>query len=146
MLRGDGWPSVNPIVDCYLANQVSELIPHGGYDVERLSGCVRLSLSPGGERFEPLGGGEEWTSAGEVVYRDEARILTRRWNYRDCDAAKITTATTKFMLMMESPSPNLPASVVEAAVDALVSRYRACCNGEFTYVIIRPDAVPRLVV
>lgn len=83
LLKGDGWPSINPVVDIYLTNQVAHLLPHGGYDRSSLSGDISLDISPGNEPFVALGGEEELTNEGEVVYRDEERILTRRWNYRD---------------------------------------------------------------
>src|SRR5437870_5812095 len=78
LLRNGGWPTINPIVDIYLTNQAAHLLPHGGYDQATLTGALRLAVSKEAERFEPLGGGEEFTTPGEVLYRDDQRILTRR--------------------------------------------------------------------
>ena len=138
LLKQGTWPDINPIVDVYLTNQTAHLLPHGGYDAERLQGNLYLDVSAGTERFEPLGGGEELTSAGEVVYRDDARILTRRWNYRDCDATKITDQTRQFVLMIESPSAEIPVDAVEAAGRDLVERYSRCYQGTFSSTVFRP--------
>ena len=137
LLKEGVWPNINPIVDIYLTNQVAHLLPHGGYDANAITGVVRLSVSEGGEKFDPLGGGEEFTSPREVVYRDDVRILTRRWNYRDCDAAKITRATEKFIMFIESPSEEIPEESVEDASRDLAERYGRCFEGEFRYSLVR---------
>lgn len=137
LLKEGIFPDINPVVNVYLANQAAHLLPHGGYDSNTLSGTVRLAISPGGERFEPLGGGEELTNPNEVIYRDDKRILTRRWNYRDCDATKITSDTNNFILMIESPSINIQDEAVEKAARDLVAKYDACFEGTFQYVLFK---------
>lgn len=135
LLKSGTWPNINPIVDVYLTNQVAHLLPHGGYDETTLTGNVSLVASPGGEVFEPLGGGSETTDAGEVVYRDGARVLTRRWNYRDADSTKITESTAQFVLMVESPSEAIPADRVAAACHDLADRYARCFEGSFDFYV-----------
>lgn len=131
LLKDGSWPRINPIVDVYLTNQLAHLLPHGGYDQTRLTGNLQLSLCQAAERFEPLGGGEETTEPGEVAYRDDVRILTRRWNYRDCDTTKITESTSCFLLMIEAPSQEIPAQAIERAAQDLVVRYQRCFEGAF---------------
>jgi DNA/RNA-binding domain of Phe-tRNA-synthetase-like protein len=138
LLKQGTWPEINPIVDVYLTNQMTHLLPHGGYDAARLQGDLRLDVCSEAETFEPLGGGEESTSAGEVVYRDDARVLTRRWNYRDCDATKITDETRQFLLMIESPSAEIALDAVEAASTDLAERYSKCYQGTFSSTVFRP--------
>lgn len=140
LLKGDGFPEINPIVDIYLTNQAAVLLPHGGYDHPSLNGTLRLAVSPGDERFEPLGGGEEVTSPGEVVYRDDVRIVTRRWNYRDCEVTKITDQTKHFVLMVESPSGEVAESAVTEAMRGLVERYTRCFQGTFVGGLFKPTA------
>lgn len=138
LLKSGTFPDINPIVDVYLTNQVAHLLPHGGYDETTLTGNVSLVVSPGGEIFEPLGGGSETTDPGEVVYRDVgdiARVLTRRWNYRDADATKITEDTKQFVLMVESPSEAIPADRVAAACHDLADRYARCFEGSFEFYV-----------
>ncbi len=141
LLREEGWPDINPIVNVYLANQVAHLLPHGGYDLSRVVEPITLTVSAGDEEFVALGGADERTAPGEVVYRDGARILTRRWNYKDCDHAKITLETRSFVLMAEAPSDAIPVAAVEDAMEGLVCRYDRCFVGTFAYQIVRPNAM-----
>ena len=130
--RSEEWPApICPIVDLYLVNQVDHLLPHGGYDLDSLVGDVELIRASGGEIFEPLGGGQESVEAGEVVYRDEGGVLTRRWNYRDCDRTKITAETKHFALMIESPSAQISSALIEAATQSLQEKFEMCFDGEF---------------
>ena len=137
LLKDGVFPNINPIVDIYLSNQAAHLLPHGGYDLEAISGALRLTISEGGEAFEPLGGGEEQTAPNELVYRDDKRILTRRWNYRDCDVSKITDRTSNFILMIESPSEELEDETVEKAAQDLVEKYKGCFEGTFNYALLQ---------
>jgi DNA/RNA-binding domain of Phe-tRNA-synthetase-like protein len=93
----------------------------------KLSGNLYLSLSSGDEPFQPLGSTDpsaEKTKNGEVVYHDDARLLTRAWNHRDCEPTKITDDTTKFVLFIEDTSgPEGSAEVVERAVQDLKELY-----------------------
>jgi DNA/RNA-binding domain of Phe-tRNA-synthetase-like protein len=134
LLKDGAWPGINPIVDIYLTNQIDHLLPHGGYDATTLSGDLTLYVSPGNEPFEPLGGGQELTEPGEIVYRDRERVLTRRWNYRDCDATKITELTTEFILVIEAVG-DIEASRVEAACSDLARRYALAFEGRFTPLV-----------
>ena len=145
LLKDGAWPpGINPIVDIYLTNQIDHLLPHGGYDATTLSGDLSLYVSPGNEPFEPLGGGQEATETGEIVYRDRQRVLTRRWNYRDCDATKITEHTTDFLLMIEAPE-GIEASLVEKACSDLARRYERAYEGRFTPLVFAASKESRQV-
>lgn len=144
LLKDGAWPDINPIVDIYLTNQIDHLLPHGGYDATTLAGDLALYVSPGNEPFEPLGGGQEATEPGEIVYRDQRRVLTRRWNYRDCDATKITDHTTDFLLMIEAPE-GIEASLVENACSDLARRYARAYDGRFTPLVFEASRDSRSV-
>ena len=131
LLREPAWPAIHPLVDVYLTNQIAHLLPHGGYDLDRLAGDLALDRSPGGEPFEPLGGGLEQTEPGEVGYRDRERVLTRRWNHRDADSTKIATGTRRFLLFVEAVE-GIPAAAVEDAIADLARRLEACFEGRFS--------------
>lgn len=134
LLKDGTWPDINPVVDIYLTNQTDHLLPHGGYDATTLAGDLSLYVSPGNEPFEPLGGGQEATEPGEIVYRDQQRVLTRRWNYRDCDATKITEHTTDFVLVIEATG-EIETSLVEKACSDLAQRYARAFEGRFTPLV-----------
>jgi len=131
LLKNGKWPRIGSIVDIYLINQVAHLLPHGGYDVDCLDGDISLTVGQQPYEFDPIGGGREVTEIGEVLYRDAAAVLTRRWNYRDCDRAKITEQTRRFILIVELPSDDSGGRTVAAAVEDLVGRYQSCFDGSF---------------
>ena len=130
-LKTGGLPTINTAVDAYNAVSVRHLIPMGGFDLDRVAGDIRLRFSPGGEEFTPLGSEEtELTYVGEVVYADDERILTRRWNYRDCDDTKITPGTSNVVLFADGPE-GVPRSAVEEALLDLERLLRGVCEGDY---------------
>lgn len=136
LVSGKGWPDINPIVDAYLVNQAMTLLPHGGYDLLKIKGDIVLSVCNKSQSFNPLGGGEELTEIGEVIYRDDARILTRRWNYRDNDFTAITNDTSKFCLMVESPGEPINDMAVDEAIENLNDLFKTLFNGQSTTGIL----------
>jgi DNA/RNA-binding domain of Phe-tRNA-synthetase-like protein len=91
LIKGADFPTISKAVDAYLLVETDYYLPVGGYDLDTITGDIRLRFSGGDEPFIPLGAKlDENTKPGEVVYADDRRILTRKWNYRDCDHCKIT--------------------------------------------------------
>lgn len=135
ILKGKGWPEIHLLVDIYLTNQVAHLLPHGGYDTCTIEGDISLTISPGGEGFAALGGTQETTEPGEVIYRDSARLLTRGWNSMDCDVTKLTPETRNFVLMIEAPSDAIASDALEKAAQDLIGRYKRCVEGNFRWMI-----------
>jgi len=128
-------PSINSAVDAYNAVSVRHLIPMGGFDLDRIEGDIELRYSEGGEAFQPLGAGkEEETYPGEPVYADQARVLTRRWNYRDCDRTKITAETTSLVMFVDG-SPEVPRESVEEALERLEEALMETCGGSYQAAI-----------
>lgn len=131
VLRGKGLPRINVAVDAYNVLSLRHLIPMGGFDLDRVEGTISLRFSWGGEIFMPLGASvHEETYSGEPVYADEARVLTRRWNHRDCDHTKITEDTFTIALFVDG-SEDVPQESVEMAVGDLESLLSRCCRGEY---------------
>jgi DNA/RNA-binding domain of Phe-tRNA-synthetase-like protein len=129
-LKTGGLPTINTAVDAYNVVSMRHLIPMGGFDLDRVAGDIRLRFSAGGEEFTPLGSDKtELTYVGEVVYADDERILTRRWNYRDCDETKITTGTRNAVLFADGPE-GVPRSAVEEALLDLEGLLRDVCGGD----------------
>lgn len=72
--------SINPIVDTYNAISMDLVLPFGAYDLDQLDGTLVLRVCKQAEPFTPLGGGQrEETVEGEIVYADNAEILTRHF-------------------------------------------------------------------
>jgi DNA/RNA-binding domain of Phe-tRNA-synthetase-like protein len=125
-------PTINTAVDIYNAVSIRYFIPMGGFDSDRVEGDIKLRFSQGGEIFQPLGSDKiEHTYAGEVVYADQNRILTRRWNYRDCDNTKITENTVNVIMFIDG-SPEIPHKYIEKALGELASNLKLFCEGSYS--------------
>jgi len=131
ILDGEHIPRISTVVDSYLEVEVETFLPCGGYDLDRIQGDIRLRHSPGNEPFTPLGGGvEEQTNTSEIVYADSKVILTRKWNYRDADTTKITTASKNIALFSEAALDEIPTSAVSQFTESLKLLLQKFCGGE----------------
>jgi DNA/RNA-binding domain of Phe-tRNA-synthetase-like protein len=133
ILKGKDICSISKAVDLYLAAEINALMPVGGYDLTRITGDIQLRFSMNAESFTPIGKTEadqpEYTKPGEIIYSDSARVLTRIWNYRDCDFAKITEQSTDIALFAESPSPEIATNKLEGLVEEMADLLRRYCGG-----------------
>jgi len=124
-------PCINPAVDSYLIAETLHNLPIGGYDLNKIDGDITLRFSPGGESFLGIGSQDaENTAPGEVVYSDDSRILTRRWNYRDCDYSRIDTATTSLALFVEGPVSEIQDVEIRETVSEISSNLGKYCNAK----------------
>ena len=128
-------PVINTAVDLYNVVSVKHIIPMGGFDADKVEGDIYLRVSIGGETFIPLGASkQEETYSGEVVYADDGRILTRRWNYRDADETKITGETRNLVMFIDA-SPEIKLENVESALDELLHLLKDACGGKYAKAI-----------
>ncbi|PZH04105.1 cytoplasmic protein [Streptomyces sp. NTH33] len=119
-LTDAGLPRINVLVDLYNAISVAHLIPVGGEDLDLVQGGMRLVRASGEEDFVTVAGGEETVEhpdAGEVVWRDEAGVTCRRWNWRQGPRTRLTEGTTSGIFLLESLAPVPVAEVQAAAVE-----------------------------
>jgi len=122
-------PCINPAVDSYLIAETLHNLPIGGYDLNKINGDIMLRFSPGGESFLGIGSQDaENTAPGEVIYSDNSRILTRRWNYRDCEYSKIDNATTCLALFVEGPVPEIQDVEIRETTLEISSNLGKYCN------------------
>lgn len=137
VLRGESISSISTIVDVYLAIEMEFYLPIGGYDLDHVEGDITLRFSPGDEPFLPIGAAtEEKTYTGEVVYADAKKILTRRWNYRDCDAAKITPDSHNIALFCEAPTSDVPTDHLMKCTEHLAEYLHRFCGGTIDVQLI----------
>ncbi len=118
---GTGLPTVNRVVDAYNAVSVAYVLPIGGEDFDAYDGAPRLVRAHGGEPFDTSAHGERVTEhvpQGEVVWRDDAGVTCRRWNWRQCQRTQITQATRNGFFVLERLAP-YPAERLAAAASAL---------------------------
>ncbi|TXS46385.1 cytoplasmic protein [Streptomyces sp. uw30] len=119
-LSESGLPRINLLVDVYNAISVAHLIPVGGEDIDRIEGGMHLVRATGEEDFVTVAGGEEVVEhpdAGEVVWRDEAGVTCRRWNWRQGPRTRLTEETVSGIFLLESMTPMPVADVENAATE-----------------------------
>jgi DNA/RNA-binding domain of Phe-tRNA-synthetase-like protein len=125
-------PRINTAVDAYNAVSIKHMIPMGGFDTDHVEGDITVRISEGNEPFQGLGMTEkEYTYPGEAVYADAKRILTRRWNFRDCVETMITEETRNLIMFIEG-SPEIPRAEIVEALNELKTRLEQYCGGSYT--------------
>ncbi|GHF59272.1 hypothetical protein GCM10010218_45930 [Streptomyces mashuensis] len=120
---GAGLPRVDRLTDLYNAVSVAHVVPVGGEDLDHYRGPARLVRATGEEPFETTAGGEavvEHCPPGEVVWRDDAGVTCRRWNWRQCTRTRLTTATTRAFFVLDALGP-MDDDALAAAGDALTA-------------------------
>ncbi|HEY3687993.1 MAG TPA: phenylalanine--tRNA ligase beta subunit-related protein [Streptosporangiaceae bacterium] len=103
-----GLPEINRVVDAYNAISVRHALPVGGEDLAAYSGPARLVRATGEEPFDTMAEGEpavDHPAPGEVVWRDDAGVTCRRWNWRQCARTQITEATRDGLFILERLEP-----------------------------------------
>ncbi len=136
ILKGNKIPIISKIVDLYNYLSLKHLVPMGADDIDKVFGDIQLTFAEGNEKFKPLG--EEKTenpNKDEVIYRDKARVLCRRWNWRDSDETKITENTKNAILYVEGIPPITKSKLIEVCKE-MVDLIKTFCKGEAKYYIL----------
>ena len=100
-------PRISPLVDTANLVSLRYTLPTGGYDLSCIEQGFLLRHAGPGDEHVPLGrpGERETPVAGEVVYADGRRVLTRHWNHRDADITKVTPQSRDVALFLEGIEP-----------------------------------------
>lgn len=125
--RVDALPEINKVVDAYNAVSVEYALPIGGEDLDAYRGAARLVRARGDEPFDTVVRGEpavEHPDEGEVVWRDDAGVTCRRWNWRQCVRTRITESTKNALFLLERLEP-YPLDRLREAGEELAARLRA---------------------
>ncbi|MGH3300026.1 MAG: B3/B4 domain-containing protein [Trebonia sp.] len=119
-----GLPRVNRLTDLYNAVSVLHQIPLGGEDLTRYAGSPRLTRAAGDEPFETVTDGAaaiEHPDPGEVVWRDDAGVTCRRWNWRQARRTQLREDTTTALFILDALDP-VTNEALHAAGDDLTAR------------------------
>ncbi|RKQ36833.1 B3/B4 domain-containing protein [Kocuria tytonis] len=115
-----GLPRVNALTDIYNAVSVLHQIPLGGEDLARYRGPARLVRATGDEAFDTSADGAdvvEHPDAGEVVWRDDAGVTCRRWNWRQGRRTALSDGTRSALFIMDALAPVDDAALSAAGDD-----------------------------
>jgi DNA/RNA-binding domain of Phe-tRNA-synthetase-like protein len=99
-----GLPRIDRLTDIYNAVSVMHLLPAGGEDLDKYVGQARLARAAGDEPFDTARDGQpvvEHPEPGEVIWRDDAGVTCRCWNWRQCTRTRITGETTSALFILD---------------------------------------------
>lgn len=131
LLRRPELPAINGVVDAYNLISVRHGLPIGGEDLDTYVGPARLTRAVGDEEFATVKDGEpvvEHPEPGEVVWRDDAGVTCRRWNWRQCTRTHITEQTKNALFILERLEPYSLDRLIEAG-DELAGLLRTITPG-----------------
>lgn len=115
--------SINAVVDLYNAVSIAYAVPVGGEDIAAYMGRPVLTIATGEEPFETMKDGApaiEHPDKGEVVWRDDAGVTCRRWNWRQGPRTRITESTRDMWFVIERLAP-MPIEALHEAGEALAT-------------------------
>ena len=142
--RGDALPPISPLVAVYNAVSLRFLLPVGGDDLDLVSGGLHLRIADGGESFVPLGGDEpDPPERGEVVYADDAKVLCRRWSWRQGEESRISAATTNAVLNVHGLPPATRDEVARAT-ETLAGLVGRVCGGDSQWYVLHAETPSRV--
>ena len=119
-----GLPRVDRLTDVYNAVSVMHLMPIGGEDLSGYQGSARLVVASGDEPFDTVADGQpavHTATAGEIIWRDDAGVTCRRWNWRQCVRTRLRQETADALFIIDALGPDA-CSRAEATAADLVSR------------------------
>jgi DNA/RNA-binding domain of Phe-tRNA-synthetase-like protein len=115
-----GLPRIDRLTDIYNAISVRHLLPVGGEDLARYRGPAWLTRAAGDEPFDTVRDGEPVTGhpeSGEVIWRDDAGVTCRCWNWRQCVRTRITHETTSALFILDGLAELGPDGLANAGRD-----------------------------
>jgi lysyl-tRNA synthetase class 2 len=134
--RGDQLPYINTLVALFNYFSLKHMVPSGGDDLDSADGDLRLTLAKGDEPFTPLNSDEiEYPPVGEVIYVDNAKVMCRRWNWRQGDQTKLSPETANVAINVDCLPP-VSKNEAEAITGELAELVREFCGGEVKYLLL----------
>jgi DNA/RNA-binding domain of Phe-tRNA-synthetase-like protein len=129
-------PRINAFVDAYNAVSLSHGLCVGADDLDRVEGNLAFRFSREGDTFLDMATEEgedpnDPPKPGEVVYADAAKVLCRRWNWRQDARSIITPATRRAVVTLQGNG----AGDVEAAAADLVALLGRHCSARAVVAI-----------
>ena len=115
-----GLPRIDRLTDAYNAVSIANLVPVGGEDLDQYQGPARLVRAAGDEDFDTVAHGEpavEHPKPGEVIWRDDAGVTCRQWNWRQCTRTRMTLATTSAVFIVDGLAALGPKGLTAAGHD-----------------------------
>jgi DNA/RNA-binding domain of Phe-tRNA-synthetase-like protein len=128
LTRGKDLPSINNVVDSGNLVSAETLVPIGLYDLDKVKGELRITLSEGRENFDPLGAkGEVTLNQGIPIMRDDEKVI-HLYPHRDSVHTSISSSTHKVLIVAAGVS-GVPREIVSAACKLVLTYLSKYCSG-----------------
>lgn len=134
--KGGKLPLINDVVNLTNALSLKYLLPMGAHDMDCLEGDLQLSFTEEIFPFTPFGMEEaESVERGELVYRDNLEIRTRKWVWRQGNKAKITARSQKIFFPIDGFSNSNLDNVLKAR-DELAKSLQVYFDAEVNCLLV----------
>jgi len=140
VLNGAAIGHINNLVSLYNTISLKYILPVGGEDLDKITGDVLLTRAGDDEPAVFLLGEKEARAprSGEIIYKDKAGAICRRWNWKEADRTKLTHETHNAFLVIESLPP-VPRETVETAIHELADLVKQYCGGTVKTAFLDKD-------
>lgn len=129
-------PQINNLVDLYNFISLKYHLPAGSEDLDKTEGDISLTFAKGDEKGIYIGGDiEENCEPGEVIYKDDAGFICRRWNWREADRTKLDRKTRQAVLVIEK-LPEVSSELFDQAVNESEELVRKILSGQVNSKIL----------
>lgn len=139
VLRGQELPAINALVDIGNIVSLRRLLPVGGHAIDVLNRDIALRPARGDEEFVAFGTDEsEHPTAGEFIFAEGEKVLTRRWIWRQANHTLTLPETTAVEFNIDVLPPAGEADLQAAArdIEELVKRF---CGGTARFEALGRD-------
>jgi len=139
--RGGSVSGINPLVDIYNYISLKYMLPAGGEDTDKMEGDLELTYASASEKpVVVLGRDEEQAPAeGEVIYKDNAGTICRRWNWREVARTILTEDTKNCILVLEALNP-VTDDELRAAQQELGELVQKYCGATIQHFMLDKDS------
>ncbi len=125
VLRGDGLPKINSLVDINNLCSLEFLLPIGLHDLDRVSGALVLRVGRTGEGYEAIGKGA-YSVEGRITAADDVGPCGSPTS--DSQRTMITLATRRCLMIIYAPA-GYEARAMEAHAALAASRVARFAGG-----------------
>lgn len=140
VLNGATIGHINNLVSLYNTISLRYILPVGGEDLDKIAGDVLLTRAGADEPAVVLLGEKEARPphAGEIIYKDQAGAICRRWNWKEADRTKLTRETKNAFLVIETLPP-VSRETTQRAIRELAELVKQYCGGTVATSMLDTD-------
>ena len=132
--------SGNALVDLYNTLSARYVVAMGAQDLDNIQGGLQLTYASDNEKPVIVLGETDAKApkVGEVIYKDEAGVTRRRWNWREATRTTITGDTKNAVIFLEGLA-STTQDILENALFELAQLLREHTGAQVTGTILNKD-------